>query len=118
MPEFEVDVCVYGSLARQRGGKHYAKFNATLPENGRLGDLIAWLGFTPEERGYLFVNAVLCEAPGLPVGTDVPLGPGDHIGIFSVDYPWPYQYRDGIRMSPQLTEALQERGPMRHTYKK
>jgi hypothetical protein len=80
-------------------------------------DLLAKLEIPEAERGYLFINAVLCDVPGLTTRDEGPLQDGDHIGIFSVDRIWPYQYRDGVRMSAGLTEALQERGAMHHSYK-
>jgi hypothetical protein len=75
------------------------------------------LGIPEEERGYLFINAVLCDVPGLVTSSTESLHDGDHVGIFSVDRIWPYQYRDGIRMSQSLREALRERGAMHHSYK-
>lgn len=75
------------------------------------------LGIKEEERGYIFINAVLHEVPGLTTGKGWTMQDGDHVGIFSHDYLWPYQYRDGVRMSPALQEALREQGPMKHQYK-
>ncbi len=64
----------------------------------------------------MFINAVLCDVPGLTTGGDQVLNTGDHVGIFSVDRIWPYQYRDGIVMSEALKKALEIHGPMHHSY--
>jgi len=80
-------------------------------------DLLAQLGVPAEERGYLFINAVLCDVPGLTTDGLDPLQDGDHVGIFSVNYMWPYQYRDGVKMSEELRKALQKHGAMHNIYR-
>lgn len=111
-----VNVSLYGSLARLGGAMHVVQLDVTLPRGADKADLLAKLGVPLEERGYLFINAVLCDMPGLITGTEEVLEDKDHVGIFSVGHMWPYQYRDGIPMSPGLQKALQERGAMHHTY--
>jgi hypothetical protein len=78
--------------------------------------LLSELGIPNDEKGYLFINAVLCDVPGLTTGDGQVLKDGDHIGIFSYDRIWPYQYRDGVRMSEELQQAMREYGPMHHSY--
>ena len=112
----QVHVSLYGSLARYQGGKHVAITEVKLPAGACKADLLAHLGIQNEERGYLFINAVLCDVPGLVTGEGQVLKEGDHVGIFSVDRIWPYQYRDGVRMSEELTEALKIHGAMHHSY--
>lgn len=87
-----------------------------LPEGACKADLLAQLKIPSQERGYLFINAVLCDVPGLSTGDGQILKDGDHMGIFSVDRIWPYQYRDGVRMSDDLTQALKIHGAMHHSY--
>ena len=87
-----------------------------LPDGACKTDLLAQLGIQNEERGYFFINAVLCDVPGLITGEGQVLNDGDHVGIFSIDRIWPYQYRDGVRMSAELTEALKIHGAMHHSY--
>lgn len=111
-----VHVSLYGSLARYQGGKHVATTEVEIPAGTSKADLLAHLGIPQEERGYLFVNAMLCDVPGLITGDGQVMKDGDHIGIFSVDRIWPYQYRDGVRMSEELTQALQRYGAMHHSY--
>jgi hypothetical protein len=112
----QVHVSLYGSLARYQGGKHVAMTEVELPAGACKADLLAHLGIPNEERGYLFINAVLCDVPGLVTGEGQVLKNGDHIGVFSIDRIWPYQYRDGVRMSEELTEALKIHGAMHHSY--
>lgn len=114
--DITVDVSLYGPVARAAGGHHIATQSMRMVAESRMGDLTARLGIDGSEIGYVFVNAVLCDVPGLNASQDLQLQDGDHIGIFSRVHMWPYQYRDGVRMSPALKEALKERGAMHHTY--
>jgi hypothetical protein len=114
--DITVDVALYGPVARVAGGHHIATQSMQLTAETRMGDLTARLGLDGSDIGYVFVNAVLCDVPGMNVSRDLLLQDGDHIGIFSRVHMWPYQYRDGVRMSPALKEALSERGAMHHTY--
>ena len=114
--EITVDVALYGPIARAAGAKHIAQLNITLAEPATVGQVIDKIGIDETERGYLFVNAILCDAPGLNVSRSYELQEGDHIGIFSTVHMWPYQYRDGARMSEALREALRKTGAMHHSY--
>jgi hypothetical protein len=98
------------------GGKHIAQRTVELPDGACKADLLAELGVLPEERGYLFINAVLYDLPGLETDGLDPLSDGDHVGIFSTTYMWPYQYRDGIPMSESLKRALQGGSVMHNVY--
>ncbi len=112
-----ISVSLYGSLARFGGGRYVAQTQVSLePDSGKL-ELLRHLGIPAQERGYLFINAVLCEVPGINTGTNELLKDGDHVGIFSVDRLYPYQYRDGLPMSDGLKEALKEKGAMHHSYR-
>jgi hypothetical protein len=116
MPTIKVNVALYGSLSRFAGGRHLAQFDVDLESGSTKHDLLAILGIPEQERGFLFINAVLHDVPGLNAESQEPLKDGDHIGIFSTTYMWPYQYRDGIRMSDGLKQVLQEHGSMHHSY--
>jgi len=111
-----VHVVLYGSIAEYGGGTHIADLYLKLGEGSLLGDVLTELGIPSEEKGYVFLNSVLCDAPGLNASAGLTLKQGDHVGVFSKDHMWPYQYRDGIRMSDTLREVMQERGAMHHTY--
>jgi hypothetical protein len=116
LSEMLVHTALYGSIARYANGRFVAEAQVPLEEGSRVSDLLKALKIPDEERGYLFVNAVLCEVPGLSTGSGEELHDRDHVGIFSSDYMWPYQYRDGVPMSESLIKALQARGSMHHTY--
>jgi len=113
----KVNVSLYGSLARFGGGKYVAQVNVELNSGSGKADLLEYLGIPDNERGYLFINAVLCEVPGISTGANELLKDADHIGIFSVDRLYPYQYRDGLPMSEGLRKTLQEHGAMHHSYR-
>lgn len=112
-----VEVALYGELASIRGGKYIAQFDAQIQAGAKIKDLYDHLDISPQDRGYLFINAVLCDVPGLNAANEEPLSDGDHVGIFSEGYMWPYQYRDGAKMSESLQAALKEHGPLHHSYR-
>jgi hypothetical protein len=114
--EITVELALYGPVARAAGGHHVAQRRIQVKSGSTLGDLAADVGIDKAETGYIFVNAVLCDVPGLDVSHDLQLHDGDHIGVFSRVHMWPYQYRDGVRMTEALRKALQERGAMHHSY--
>lgn len=116
MKEILVEVALYGPIAQAANGKHVAQEQLRLNPGATMEDLLQKLGIKEEDTGYIFINAILCDVPGLFASRDLSLSEGDHIGIFSEVHMWPYQYRDGARMTDALREALQERGPMRHSY--
>lgn len=112
----KVNTCLYGSLAKFGGGKYVAQVDVELnPGSGKI-ELLDYFGIPEVERGYLFINAVLCEVPGISTHANELLKDGDHVGIFSIDRLYPYQYRDGIPMSEGLKKTLQDHGTMHHSY--
>jgi hypothetical protein len=111
-----VNTTLYGDIARFAGGKHIATLDLTLPKGAVMDTLLDELALPAEDRGYLFVNAVLYDVPGLYASKNEPLHDGDHVGIFSTRHMYPYQYRDGIRMSASLQKAMQSTGTMHNTY--
>lgn len=112
-----INITLYGDIASHGGGRHIASLDLELPAGAILDDLLQTIGLDPEDRGYLFINAVLHDMPGLYASKKVSLQEGDHVGIFSIRHMWPYQYRDGIRLSDDLKEAMKEHGEMRNTYR-
>lgn len=113
-----INVTLYGDIAHYGSGKHIAIMDLDLPEDAVIDTLLQEISLPSTERGYLFVNAVLYDAPGLYASRNELLQEGAHIGIFSIRHMWPYQYRDGIRMSDSLKAAMEESGPMQNTYRK
>ena len=114
----KINISLYGDIASLRGGTHISNLDLDLPEGATVDTLLQILGLDPQDRGYVFINAVLHDAPGLYASKETFLKEGDHIGIFSIRHMWPYQYRDGIRMSAALKAAMEEHGAMRNTYRK
>jgi hypothetical protein len=112
-----VNVTLYGEIAQYGGGRHIATLDIELPDGVVVDDLLKKLSLPEEERGYLFINAVLYDAPGLYASQNEPLHDQDHVGIFSTRHMWPYQYRDGIHLSDSLKKAMKEHGPIRNTYR-
>lgn len=112
----KVNVSLYGSIARFGAGRYVAQLSVELEQPAGKAELLDFLHIPENERGYLFINAVLCEVPGMKTGENEALCDGDHVGIFSTDRLWPYQYRDGIVMSEGLRAALKEHGVMHHSY--
>ncbi len=118
MASILVDVALYGDIARYGGGTHVAQLKVELPPEACLGDLLDKLGLGEGEWGYVFINAVLADMPGLNVCRPEPLHADDHVGLFSITHMWPYQYRDGVRMTERVQAALRERGAMHNIYTK
>lgn len=111
-----INVSLYGSLARFGCGKYVALMDIILNPGSGKQELLRKLEIPETERGYLFINAVLCEVPGISTNANELLKDGDHVGIFSVDRLYPYQYRDGLPMSEGLKATLNEHGAMHHSY--
>jgi sulfur carrier protein ThiS len=122
MASIHLDVWLYGPLARYGGAEDrgaYAHLNLTMPEGTTLEDLLKHLGIPSEERGIVFISGALAAFTGLDAGLDVVLRDGDRVGIFHSRTMWPFQYRFGAAMTPQLQEALRRRedGGIRHAYR-
>jgi sulfur carrier protein ThiS len=90
-----------------------------MPEGTTLEDLLNHLGIPSEERGIVFISGALAAFTGLDAGLDAVLKDGDRVGIFHSRTMWPFQYRFGAAMTPQLAEALRRRedGGIRHAYR-
>ncbi len=112
-----INVTLYGDIAQYGSGKQLATLDLDLPQDANIGLLLERIRLPSEERGYLFVNSVLHDVPGLNASHNDPLKDGDHVGIFSISHMWPYQYRQGIHLSDTLKAALEEKGVMKNTYR-
>jgi hypothetical protein len=111
-----IDVALYGTIAKYGGGSHVAQLKVDLQPEGCVGELLDKLGVAAPEKGYIFINAVLADMPGLNAARLEVLHDGDHVGIFSITHMWPYQYRDGFPMTARLTEEVRRRGALHHSY--
>ena len=118
-----VQVWLYGPLSRYGGeadeGSH-AQLDLEMPPGSTVGDLVALLSIPVEERGISFVNGNLAAIPGVDADLSLVLQEGDRVGIFHRQSMWPFQYRFGAHMTPQLQEAFRERNDrgVHHAYTK
>lgn len=121
MKTIHVEVWLYGPVARYAGeeskGSH-AQLDLELPEGTTLEDVLDQLGIPAEERGIIFVSGNLAALPGMEDNLDLTLEDGERIGIFHRRSMWPFQYRFGAAMTPELKEAMnqQKEGFLHHTY--
>jgi hypothetical protein len=118
-----LDVWLYGPMARYAGEASqgsYAQLDVEMPAESTLGDLVNHLGIPLEERGITFVNGNLAALPGLDVDLSTVLRDGDRVGISHNKSMWPFQYRFGAQLTPELQESFrqrQDRG-IHHAYTK
>jgi putative ubiquitin-RnfH superfamily antitoxin RatB of RatAB toxin-antitoxin module len=113
-----LEVWLYGPLAQYAGELSqgsYAQLNLEMPQGAKVRDLLERLGIPQEEKGITFINAQLTDLPGLGADLDRELHDGDRVGFFHKVSAWPFQYRFGASTSPELMEAMQRRGLLRHT---
>ncbi|MBC7248815.1 MAG: MoaD/ThiS family protein [Anaerolineae bacterium] len=117
-----LEVWLYGPLARYGGDAAtptHAQLLLQVPEGTTVGDLVKQLGIPLEEKGITFINGQLSDMPGLAADLERVLEDGDRIGMFSPGSMWPFQYRLGANMAPELQEKLEKReqGSLHHSYK-
>ena len=123
MKEIILDVWLYGKLAQYGGQDNKGSFanpKVSLPENSTMRDLLAHLNMPTEERGITFVNGDLSAMPNMQPDLDHVLHDSDRIAFFHLQSMWPFQYRHGIAMAKEMSEAMQasEDQGVHHTYKK
>lgn len=116
----ELDVWLYGPLARFAGEKSegsFAHLPIEVPEGTTMGDLLSRMGVPPGEKGITFVNAELTDMPDLAADVDLELRDGDRVGLFHLQSMWPFQYRHGAAVAAELREAMRSRlgGGLRHS---
>lgn len=121
MDSIEVEVWLYGPMARYAGDQSqgsYAQLQIQLPAGSTMRDLLDRLELPSKERGITFVNGDLACLPGLDADHDLVLRNGDRVGISHPKSMWPYQYRFGAAVTPQMQETFQDRqdGGLRHAY--
>jgi hypothetical protein len=118
----KIDVWLYGPLAKYGGDQSqgaFAHLYVELPAEAKMKDLLEVLGLPQEEKGITFINSILADMPGLSADLECMLKDGDHVGIFSSTHMWPYQYRSGAHVTPELEQILRERDDsgLRHSYR-
>ncbi len=111
MATIHLEIWLYGPMAQYAGEANqgsYAQLNLEMPEGSTMQDLICQLGIPAEERGITFVNGDLAALPGLEADLAIVLYDGDRVGISHRKSMWPFQYRFGAQLSPQLQERLRQ----------
>ena len=123
MSDMDVDVWLYGALARF-GGKaeqvSFANLQIRLPAESTVADLLARLRIRTEERGITFINGQLSAMPGLQPDLGHILRNGDRVGLFDLKSMWPFQYRHGAMLTDEMALAMdvEKDHGLRHTYGK
>jgi len=122
MAEILVDVWLYGELARYGGKANQGSFanpKVNLSDGSTVGDLLLHLQIPAEARGITFINGELSAMPGIQPDLDHPLRDGDRVAFFHLRSMWPFQYRFGVRMADEMSEAMQESKDqgLHHAYK-
>jgi sulfur-carrier protein len=120
-PSITVDVWLYGPLSVYGGEAaqpSFANVKPVLPAGGTMADLLAKLGMPTEERGITFINGDLCAMPGVQPDLQHELKDGDRVAFFHLRSMWPFQYRHGIAMAPEMRDALESRDDLgiHHAY--
>ena len=123
METINIDVWLYGSLARLAGEDSqgsYANLKLTVPVGTTVEDLLARLQMATDERGFTFINGNLSAMPGMQKDLGHELKSEDRIAFFHLQSMWPFQYRHGVSATAEINEALNEniKQALRHTYKK
>jgi len=123
MSEITVDTWLYGLLAKYGGSANqgsFANVQVKLEEQSTIKDLLAYLNMPTEERGITFINGDLSAMPGMQPDLEHILRDGDRAAFFHLKSMWPFQYRHGIAMIQEMSEAMQSRPDqgLRHTYGK
>lgn len=122
MESISVDVWLYGQLARYGGEAArpgFANLKVQLPEGSAIRDLLAHLELPTEKRGITFINGELSAMPNMQPDLDHLLQEGDRVAFFHLQSMWPFQYRFGISMADEMSDAVQSSADqgIHHAYK-
>ncbi len=116
-----LDVWLYGPLARYSSkGKNesHANLKVKIPVGSRMCDLLNHLNLPSDQRGITLINGKLTALPGLQPDLDLMLNDGDRVALFHLKSMWPFQYRDGAELSPDMKkELLKNNKPFHHRKK-
>ena len=119
MGDLHIDTWLYGPLARHGGEADqgsFAHLDLAMPSGSRVRDLLACLGLPTEERGITFINGQLSAMPGLQPDLDHELQDGDRVALFHLKSMWPFQYRDGSAVLPELQREMGRLGQPFHQH--
>lgn len=121
MADITLDVWLYGVLSRFGGDARqgsYANLQPHLPAGSTVSDLLAWLKMPTAERGITFINGQLSAMPGLQPDLGHVLSDNDRVAFFDPVSMWPFQYRHGAAMIPEMSQAMsaERDGGLHHAY--
>jgi hypothetical protein len=122
MTDIILDVWLYGELARYGGdanrGSH-ANPKVRLAEGSVLRDLLEYLKMPTIERGITFINGELSAMPNMQPDLDHILQDNDRVAFFDLHSMWPFQYRFGIKMAGEMSDAMNSSKDygLHHSYK-
>ena len=107
----ELDVHLYGPLARYGGSDNNIAGHVTVPltDGAKVSDLLTELSIPTEERGITFINGNLSAMPGMQPDLDHVLSDGDRVAFFHTNSMWPFQYRHDVAAVDEFKRALNER---------
>ena len=106
---FTVDLILYGPLARYGPGEDDSvcdRQTVELADGSRLADLLERFHIPTEERGVTFINGQLTAMPGVQPDLERTLQDRDRIALFHLKSMWPFQYRHGATVDPNLQATL------------
>ncbi len=104
-----IDTWLYGGLAVYAGDPQQtvcANPKIELPEGSTISDLLNALDLPTEQRGITFINGDLSAMPGMQPDLDHRLNDGDRVAFFHLKSMWPFQYRQGVAMIPEMSATM------------
>ncbi len=104
-----IDTWLYGGLAAYAGDPQQTVFanpKIELPEGSTISDLLNALHLPTEQRGITFINGDLSAMPGMQPDLDHRLNDGDRVAFFHLKSMWPFQYRHGVAMIPEMSATM------------
>jgi hypothetical protein len=116
-----IDTWLYGELAAYAGDPQQTVFSnpkVELAEGSTIADLLTFLRLPTEKRGITFINGDLSAMPGMQPDLDHRLHDGDRVAFFHLKSMWPFQYRHGVAMIPEMSTTInsdRDQG-LHHTY--
>jgi hypothetical protein len=122
MTQITIDTWLYGADLASHGGAgnqgSFANLQVFLPINGTVQDLLDLLKLPSGNRGITFINGDLSAMVGLQPDLQHALKDGDRVAFFHTNSMWPFQYRLGSGMIPEMTDAMLASKDMglHHTY--
>jgi len=122
MTEISIDTWLYGILGKYGGDENeriFANLQIPIDENSTMKDLLEKLKMPTEERGITFINGNLSAMVGLQPDLIHVLKNKDRVAFFHLNAMWPFQYRLGIKMEDEMTDAMLASKDMgiHHSYK-